>query len=319
MVDFLTENNYTQQIQNIVLPYLQERRTDGFFSGSCGHAFFYATFRADHSVGTVTMLHGFTESLEKYVELIYYFLLEGFNVCIYDQRGHGRSYHETATIHETHIQHLESCVADLHCFTEQVVSHFPEPHYLYGHSMGGGIASLYLEKYHDFFQKASLECPLIQPRTFGLPLCLSRWFFGFFCLIGLGKKRMVTHNAYPGEEHFEGSCCTCSERYYYYEMMKRKYSYFQNYCGTNRFAYESLKLRSKILKKGNPESITIPVLVFSGEIDQVVQNEPQKEFASRVPNASYILYPGMNHELYISPNKDFVPYFETVLRFFKEL
>lgn len=56
-----------------------------------GHRISGMTFQAEQCRGTVMISHGFTEAWEKYMEMIYYFLQDGLNVCIHDHRGHGRS------------------------------------------------------------------------------------------------------------------------------------------------------------------------------------------------------------------------------------
>ena len=45
-----------------------------------------ATFR-----GAIVISHGFTEFAEKYDELVWYFLLAGYSVCVLEHRGHGKS------------------------------------------------------------------------------------------------------------------------------------------------------------------------------------------------------------------------------------
>ena len=45
-----------------------------------------ATFR-----GAVVISYGFTENARKYSELIWYFLLDGYSVCVLEHRGHGYS------------------------------------------------------------------------------------------------------------------------------------------------------------------------------------------------------------------------------------
>ena len=69
MVNFLNEENYKIEFEKIALPYLNKRRTNSYFNGSCGNLF-YSFFKADKERGRVIIIHGYTESTEKYLEVI---------------------------------------------------------------------------------------------------------------------------------------------------------------------------------------------------------------------------------------------------------
>ena len=68
MVNFLNEENYKIEFEKIALPYLNKRRTNSYFNGSCGNLF-YSFFKADKERGRVIIIHGYTESTEKYLLL----------------------------------------------------------------------------------------------------------------------------------------------------------------------------------------------------------------------------------------------------------
>ena len=44
--------------------------------------------------GAVVISHGFTEFGRKYSEMVWYFLLAGYSVCVFEHRGHGHSTHD---------------------------------------------------------------------------------------------------------------------------------------------------------------------------------------------------------------------------------
>ncbi|MBP5231754.1 MAG: alpha/beta hydrolase, partial [Clostridia bacterium] len=314
----LRESDYAERLSETVRPYLETRRVNGYFRATGDAPCFYSVFYPEAEVpfrGTAVLVHGFTESIEKHAEMIWYYLQNGYRVCIYEQRGHGRSFHDNGKIHVTDIDRFDRYADDLQIFTEKVVSRCPGPYVLHAHSMGGGVSALYLERGGTFFRKAVLNSPLFAPNTYGLPVGLCRGLFGFFKGIGLGGRRIVTEGDYPGREEFETSCTSSPNRFYGYEMMKRRTPYFQNYCATNRWAYESLGLKRKLLGKGGPEAIAIPVLVVSAELDRVVQVPIQKAFADRLKQGSYLLVPDVKHEIYLSPDANLYPYLDRVFSF----
>ncbi len=108
----IDENRYADEMREMVLPALATCRSEGWMApadddglpplqragklhyvcydaakfdrlGEDGAA---ATFR-----GAVVISHGFTEFAAKYAEMVWYFLLAGYSVCVFEHRGHGYS------------------------------------------------------------------------------------------------------------------------------------------------------------------------------------------------------------------------------------
>src|SRR5689334_23848381 len=70
-----------------------ENRTEGFFETHDGHRLRYAVFRSQTPAahGTVVLLHGRSECIEKYFETIRDLTSKGLWVATYDLRGQGGS------------------------------------------------------------------------------------------------------------------------------------------------------------------------------------------------------------------------------------
>lgn len=83
----MLEKTMKEQVE----PYLRKVGKAFTVEAADGHRISGMTFQAEQCRGTVMISHGFTEAWEKYMEMIYYFLQDGLNVCIHDHRGHGRS------------------------------------------------------------------------------------------------------------------------------------------------------------------------------------------------------------------------------------
>lgn len=314
----LTENGYEETVRTAVRPELDERRRNGYFSSADGHPLFYSVFTPDRPKATAVLVHGFTENIEKYSEVIWLYLQHGYRVCIYEQRGHGRSYRDNGKIHVTDIDRFERYVDDLQKFLDAVVCGFPGPYVLHAHSMGGGVSALYLIRGTDFFSKAVLNSPMICPYTHGLPASVCRGLFGFLCLVGAGSRRLPLKGDYPGIEQFEHSCTSSRARFETYEKIKRRTPYFQSWCASNRWAYQSLGIRKKLLSPGAPEAVRVPVLLCSAGEDRVVQNRDQKTFIDRIPDGKYLFVPGMKHELYLTPDDVFHPYIDQLFAFLED-
>ena len=79
-------------MDTVVRPYLAERMIMEYCWREKGKKIFCARARADNPKGVVIISHGFTETIEKHLETIYYFLCGGYHVYMPEHCGHGRSY-----------------------------------------------------------------------------------------------------------------------------------------------------------------------------------------------------------------------------------
>ena len=86
----ISEEQYTDTMEQIVLPYLEERRRSGEFTGEADARLYYEHFETENAKGILIMVHGFSEEIGKLYETAYYFLEEGYDVWMLQQREHGR-------------------------------------------------------------------------------------------------------------------------------------------------------------------------------------------------------------------------------------
>ncbi|MBQ3934788.1 MAG: lysophospholipase [Clostridia bacterium] len=314
-VHVLREEEFDREMETTVAPALRKVREDGTFSGCDGRTLCYHVYRASEPRANLVVVHGFTESSEKYDELSWYFLQSGLSVYLFDHRGHGKSFRAVPDKTLTHVERFEEYVGDLDCFLKQVVPH-DLPLYLYSHSMGGGVAALYLEEHPETFAKAVLSSPMIAPSTGNYPAFIGKAICRVMILFGQAKKRIFLSGEYPGEEKFSDSCGNSEVRFSRYEKFRRTHEDYQNFSPTYRWTLESLKVPKKILKKGRPEKIKTDVLICSAGLDNMVLNPPQKAFASRVPSCRLDEYPESKHEIFISTDGIMEKYVPALLEFY---
>ena len=69
--DFLVcSAGYGEIMNGTVLPFLKEKERQATVAGFEGRSLYCVTYDADQPVGTVLIVHGFTENALKYAELI---------------------------------------------------------------------------------------------------------------------------------------------------------------------------------------------------------------------------------------------------------
>ena len=291
---FVEEKTYGQEMQTRVEPYLTARRQDGELTSFDGAVLHYARFSPDSPRGRVVILHGFAESLEKFRELTYYFLQEGYETFVPDLRGHGLSHRPVADLTLSHVDRFEDYVKDLEAFMDRVVG---EPCCLFAHSMGGAVAALYMERHPDRVLRAVLASPMIAPARGKMPLWVAKAVCGFFCLLRRGDRRLFLSGEYTGPEKFEESCATSPARFAYYDALRVATPSIQNNGPSYRWTLEALRVTRSILRRGEPEKIAAPVLLLQAAGDTVVLLPPQNAFVARLPRGT-LRRVACKHEVY---------------------
>lgn len=115
----------------------------GFFEGVRGVKLRYAIFKCEATVarGTVVLLQGRNESIEKYAETITELTARGLWVATFDWRGQGGSDRLLQPPRRGHVRRFADYEADLAIFLEQIV--LPDarlPFFMIAHSMGALVA-----------------------------------------------------------------------------------------------------------------------------------------------------------------------------------
>lgn len=309
---------YQRVMDEYVIPELKGIRRDTFVLGARGDRIFCSCFDVQDSRGTVVILHGFTESVEKFDELIYSLVKHHYSVCAYDQRGHGRSAHAEGLPDDsvTHVDAFDEYVRDLEQVLDQVVSKMPAPYLLFSHSMGGAVSALYLEGHAEPFERAVFCAPMIACDRGGLPMLLAKGICLFPCAVGRGKARNFIAKPYAGPEDFETSCASCKERFERYNRFRAEHREFQNSGPTYRWTLEALRVTARILAPGAVEKIRIPVLLYTAGKDNMVLPEQQRLFVERLPKGKQVLVPGAKHEIYFSEDDVLFPWWRQILAFF---
>jgi lysophospholipase len=114
------------------------------------------------ALGTVFLLQGRTEFIEKYAEVFERLLTRQFAIASVDWRGQGGSVRQLANPRKGHVEDFEDYLLDLDALlAEARRRNMPEPYGLLAHSTGGAIAPLALARGRDDFKRAVITSPLV--------------------------------------------------------------------------------------------------------------------------------------------------------------
>ncbi|MBR1820071.1 MAG: alpha/beta hydrolase [Clostridia bacterium] len=310
---------YAETMNEAALPYINARRRNDQIPGDGGRPLFVSRFDAENPVGTVLIVHGFTENADKFSELIHSLLRGGYSVVAYDQRGHGRSWRAPglAEASVTHVDDFDEYVRDLEIVVEKALRTMPKPWFLFAHSMGGAVSSLYLERYSGIFQRAALCAPMIEPNLGGLPVPAARLLCGGAGLLGRRGKRIFASKPYAGPEDFATSAASGKERFDWYDAVKANTALFQNNGPTYGWTQQALRANRMLLAPGAVEKIETPVRVYTAENDGSVMPEAQRVFVARLKDGQRVLVKGAKHEIYRSPDGVLFPWWHEILEYYR--
>ncbi len=314
---WITEENYEYVMQTEVEPYVAARRECGYDERITGQPVYYEHFRADQPKGIIVISHGFTESVAKFTESIYYMLQAGYEVWGVDHRGHGKSYRHNDNPYVVHVEKFSDYVQDLKHLTQTLVRPAAGslPVYLYCHSMGGCIGAWIIEEYPDLFDKAVLSSPMLGLSFGKIPTPVM--YMGA-SLMGLGarkKNSMQPVNSFAEEPDFAHSCDSSECRYLYYHKKRLADQNLQTTAPSINWGKESVKATNRVTSRYQTSRIRIPVLLCQAGADDVVKNESQDLFAGRTARCELYRVPGMKHELYMTDSPVLIPYWEKVFAF----
>ena len=313
---WIQDENYAQQMQNEVEPYLAARRETGLDERVQGQSVYFEHYRADTPKGVVVISHGFTESIAKFAESIYYMLQAGYEVWGLDHRGHGRSFRVNDNPHVVHVDRFEDYVEDLRHLTEKRVKPAAGdlPIYLFCHSMGGCVGAWTIEQYPELFRKAVLSSPMLGLSFGKIPVPVA---YAFATLKGLGEKGkepLSPVTAFP-KETYEDSASNSRPRFDWYYEKKLASVKLQTCAGSTRWGREAIRATWHVTSPKQIARIRIPVLLFQAEKDSYVRNDAQDAFAAKAPTCELVKLPGLRHELYMNGGKGLREYWEKIFAF----
>lgn len=303
-----------ERVNNI----LGEIREQGYFKGKGDSNIYYQKYCIDNEKGRIVISHGFSECLEKYKELIFYFIKMGYSVYGIEHRGHGRSGY-LGKVHNTQvsIDKYEYYVEDLKAFVESVVYDEASKLYLYAHSMGGGIATLFLEKYNKYFKKAILSAPMMEINTGNYTNLIAHLISKIYIFVGKGDNFLFGQGPFDGKYNLEEAATSNKYRYENHLNELRNDKLLQRAGGSFYWINEGIKLTNEIFKEKNIKNLNIPILLFQCGKDTFVNERGHNKFGKKYDKCKIIRFENGKHELYRENDDILKVYLKEIEEFLK--
>ncbi|MBY3176003.1 alpha/beta fold hydrolase [Rhizobium leguminosarum] len=276
-----------------------ENRTEGFFETHDGHQLRYAVFRSSGQIakGTVVILHGRNEYIEKYFETIRDLTAKGLWVATFDLRGQGRSSRLTKRRNHGHIRRFADYERDLDTFLEKVV--LPDtrlPFYLLAHSTGGLIALSAAPYLTTRIDRMVLSAPFIGLTGQSASPRVIRALAGTLTAVGLGFLPLTSKLKEP---NFSDNPLTSDEhRFERNVAMMKAHPELTLGPPTARWLIEAFRTMDRVTSPYHLFSITIPTIVIAPTRDGVVPYTAQERLSRYFRAGQLVPINGARHEIF---------------------
>nr|WP_244978005.1 alpha/beta hydrolase [Aureimonas jatrophae] len=247
--------------------------------------------------GTVLILQGRNETVEKYFETMGDLLAEGFAVATFDWRGQGASSRSTPLASVGHVASIEQLALDLeHVLEHLVPERMPGPVAILAHSLGGLVALHAMERIEGSVERLVLSAPLVQipgSRT-------TRRLIGAVCALlhgtGLGFLP-VRRAALPGAEPERSDLSSDPARLRRNAALARASGDWAVSGLSASWLRAVLKSCRRLERSDVIARMGIPTLVLTAGADSVVSPQASSQLAWRMRTGHGITVPGARHEL----------------------
>ena len=245
--------------------------------------------------GTVVLVTGWSEFIEKYFEAVDHIRDRGFNVAMMDWRGQGLSDRESP-LKTKWKNYFHLVREDLRHFTEaHVKPRFGEPVILMTHSMGGMPALMLLAGGYDGFVRAVLCAPMTS--LFAQP---TNAVLGAVATLA-SAAGMAAAPAKRGEDDsmaFEGNIFTTDparhERFRQLQLSEPKAA---NTAPTFGWVNAAIKASTEIHQPGYFDRLQTPVRIVSASKEQQINGKDHETIAATSDRIEQVIIPGALHEI----------------------
>lgn len=273
----------------------------GFFVAHDKRRIRYALFKKITSPrkGTVIILHGRNECIEKYFETASDLAKRGLAVATFDWRGQGGSDRLIGNPVKGYIDNFFDYVTDLETFFEEVVlPDCPGPYYVLGHSTGSLVALLGSPLMVNRVERMVLCAPLLELDSSRFHMTVIRVVSALLNNIGFGRLYMAGGPRPREVRPFKGNKLTTDRDRY-----KRNAELFNKVpelgLGGPTVAWVSAFCRASatVTDAEFIASMRIPLLIIAAGADRVVSNRAIEQFARQLRSGKLITIDGAEHEI----------------------
>ncbi|MEL7590792.1 MAG: lysophospholipase [Anaerolineaceae bacterium] len=262
------------------------KTVEGTFKGVRNLDIYYEGWSPEGEVKAVLMIvHGVGEHIGRYTNVVDHYVPLGFAIYGVDHIGHGKSGGEREM-----VERFEDYIEPLVTFREKIAGWYPgKPIFIYGHSMGGLITTLYLLDHQADFKGAILSAAAakVPDNITPLTVTLGKILASITPRVGMiqldtnylshDKTVVETYNSDPLVFHGKMPV---------------------------RLSAEMLRAMTRVANE--MQKITLPVFILQGSEDKLVDPSAAQMLYDGVgsPDKTLKIYAGLFHEVHNEPERE---------------
>ncbi len=288
---------------------------NGVFSGKEGISIYYGIYDHPSSEKAILISSGRTEAALKYKELIYDLYNNGYAIYIHDHRGQGQSGRLTKDPEMGYIDSFQYYIDDMKYFYNQFLK--PKNYkkkYLLAHSMGGAIGITYLEQYPEDFQAAAFSSPMLGLKP-GICSIVN-------VLNGNKPKYAIGESKYKDSKSSFVNNTLTGSKIRYDRMIDAFNDIPEAKLGGATYDWVNKSCKQFKYIFNNIDKLSIPIILFSAENEQIVYPYAHKKFINKAKELSkeceaYIVE-NAQHELLIEKDEQRIETINKTLNFYSK-
>lgn len=248
--------------------------------------------------GTVVIVQGRAEFIERYSETIAELRRRGFHVLAFDWRGQGGSQRFVSRERKGHVGRLRHYESDLALAMAEMQARLPPPHFALAHSMGAALCLDAARRGDLPIERLVALAPMLGLSMVGRPRAASYlasvlyWLgFGSAFVPGGGETAIAT-------KPFEGNRLTTDPvRYARNASLSAAARHLSVGDPTVGWVRTAFQLMARLTAPSAPLEVKVPTLVIAGGRDPVVSTPAIERFAARLKTGSALILPTARHEI----------------------
>jgi lysophospholipase len=248
--------------------------------------------------GTVLVINGRAEFIERWFETIQDLRKRGFHVVSFDWRGQGGSDRLSGNPKKGHVRRFSDYQHDLAAIIAGPLAKLPQPHFILAHSMGAALCLEAAAQDRLPVKRLVALAPMV-----GLSLVKNSAMAAMVARmcdwLGLGRGFIPGGSATAiSSKPFMGNRLTNDPaRYARNSALSSEAGHLSVGDPTVRWAHEAFRFMRRMTDPNLPLKIAVPTLVIAAGKDAIVDPAAVERFASRLKTGSALVLPTAKHEI----------------------
>ena len=255
--------------------------------------------------GTVVLLQGRGEWIEKYFETVRDLRARGFAVATIDWRGQGLSDRMLSDRHKGYVRDFADYDSDLETFMREIVMpDCPPPLFALGHSTGATVLIRAAYRGRRWFDRMVLAAPLIDLQGFAATPT-AKLIVRTLRLTGFGSLYVPKGDVGVMEaKPFVGNILTSDPvRYARNSAILEAEPALALGGPTVAWTDAAYRTITAMQERSYPSQIRQPILIIAAGGDQLVSNAAIEDFATLLRAGSHLVVAGAKHEVLMEQDR----------------